>query len=203
MPFGLTAPMPVITTRRFIDVPLGSIGWNYMDAAGAARTRWKLRHLLAGLEAGTLGAVYMMIWFMAGSGLVRRSIWDIPNLFATTFYGPVAYQEQYLRSSWSGVALIVLICGLGGVLWGLVWRDDHQPFLTLFGAIAGLAVYFIFFDYIWKHVNPLLPLYGPLRQLQIGYVVWGMALARSPRFSRALAGASQEAVEISSGELIR
>ena len=139
-----------------------------MDAADAETTRVKLRHLLAGLEAGMLGAIYMIVWLMLGSRLARRSIWDIPNLFATTFYGPMAYEGQYFRSSWSGVALIVAICGLGGMLWGLVWRDDRQPFLTLFGGIGGLAVYFLFFDFVWKWVNPEIPMYAPLRQLQIG-----------------------------------
>jgi hypothetical protein len=177
-----------------------------MDAADAETTRVKLRHLLAGLEAGMLGAIYMIVWLMLGSRLARRSIWDIPNLFATTFYGPMAYEGQYFRSSWSGVALIVAICGLGGMLWGLVWRDDRQPFLTLFGAIAGLAVYFVFFDFIWKWVNPEIPMYAPFRQLQIGYILWGMALGRSTQFSQAIAkadGAPQEAFEVKSGGAIR
>lgn len=176
-----------------------------MDAADAETTRVKLRHLLAGLEAGMLGAIYMIVWLMLGSRLARRSIWDIPNLFATTLYGPMAYQAQYFRSSWTGVALIVAICGLGGMLWGLVWRDERQPFLTLFGAIAGLAVYFLFFDFVWKWVNPEIPMYAPFRQLQIGYILWGMALARSPQFSRAIAkanGAPHEAFEARSGEVI-
>jgi hypothetical protein len=195
--------MPVITTRRFIDPrhPPGvsdhfafwlpaSIGWNYMDAADAETTRVKLRHALAGLEAGVLGASYMIVWLMLSSRLTGRSVWDIPNLFATTFYGQIAYQEQYFRSSLSGLALLVAICGIGGTLWGLVWRDDRQPFLTLFGAIAGLAVYFLFFDLVWPHANPLIPIYAPFRQIQIGYVLWGMALGRSPLYSRAIAIAS-------------
>ncbi len=153
-----------------------------------------------------LGALYMSVWLMLGSRLARRSIWNIPNLFATTFYGPIAYRDQYFRGSWSGVALIVAICGLGGMLWALVWRDDRQPFLTLFGAMAGLAVYFLFFDFIWKWVNPEIPMYAPFRQLQIGYILWGIALARSPQFSRSIAkanGAPHDAAEVRSGEAIR
>ena len=158
-----------------------------MDAADAETTRVKLRHALAGLEAGVLGASYMIVWLMLSSRLTGRSVWDIPNLFATTFYGQIAYQEQYFRSSLSGLALLVAICGIGGTLWGLVWRDDRQPFLMLFGAIAGLAVYFLFFDLVCPHANPLIPIYAPFRQIQIGYVLWGMALGRSPLYSRAIA----------------
>ena len=88
-----------------------------MDAADAETTRVKLRHALAGLEAGVLGASYMIVWLMLSSRLTGRSVWDIPNLFATTFYGQIAYQEQYFRSSLSGLALLVAICGIGGTLW--------------------------------------------------------------------------------------
>jgi len=168
-----------------------------MNAADAQRTRMKPRHLLAGLEAGVLGAVYMMVWLMAGSRLSRRSIWDIPNLFATAFYGPNAYQTQYLRSSWSGVALLLIVCGMGGMLWGLCWRDERQPFLAFFGAVTGLAVYFVLFDLVWTRTNPLIPLYAPVRLVQIGFMIWGIALARSPKYSRQIES------EGKSGEAIR
>jgi hypothetical protein len=158
-----------------------------MDAADAGKTHKSLRHALGGLEAGVTGALLMIVWTMAASLLSRRSIWTIPNLYATTFYGARAYENQFLRSSWSGMALIVAICGFGGMLWGVIVKDQSRPFLALFGAFAGLAVYFLFFAVIWLHANPLIPLYAPARQTQIGFVLWGLALARSPRFSRGVA----------------
>jgi hypothetical protein len=147
----------------------------------------KPRHALAGLQAGVLGALLMVLWLMGCSRYLRRSAWEIPNLFATSFYGSAAYQGQYLRSSWTGIALIVAVGGLGGVLWGVLWRENRPPFLPLIGAAAGIALYLISFDVIWKHTNPLIPLYAPLRQVQVGYLIWGLTLARSPRFSRAIA----------------
>jgi hypothetical protein len=177
-----------------------------MDAPAAETSRLKPRHWLAGLEAGVLGAIFMILWLMLGSSLTRRSIWEIPNLFATTFYGSRVYQEQYLRSSWSGVSAILAICGLVGMLWGIVWRDDRPAFLPVFGGLAGLAVYFLIFDLVLQRVNPLVPLYAPLRMIQIGCVIWGMTLAKSPKFSRriaAAAGSHYTAAEISSGEVIR
>src|ERR1043166_851100 len=112
-----------------------------MDAIRAETTRIRPRHLLAGLQAGVLGALFMIVWFMLGSRLARRSMWEIPNLLATTFYGSSVYQEQYLRSSWSGVAVILAVCGFGGIVWGMVFRDRRPPFLAFIGALAGLAVY--------------------------------------------------------------
>jgi hypothetical protein len=173
----------------------------------ARRTHFTLRHTLAGLEAGVAGALFMIVWSMLGSVWTRRSIWMILNLYATTFYGSRVYVNQFTRGSWSGVALMVLICGIGGVLWGVIWRDGRRPFLALFGAVTGLLVYYVLFNLILRSTNPLIPLYAPERQMQIGYILWGMALSRSPLYSRRIAEAMspaspQEAEEIRSGEVI-
>ncbi|HKD08639.1 MAG TPA: hypothetical protein VKB79_22240 [Bryobacteraceae bacterium] len=146
----------------------------------------KPRHALAGLQAGVLGALFTILWLMGCSRYLRRSAWDIPNLFATSFYGAAAYQQQYLRTSWTGVAMIVAIGGLGGALWGIVCRENRPPLLPLVGAAVGLGLYFVSFDVIWKQINPMIPLYAPLRQVQVGYLIWGLALSRSPRFARAI-----------------
>ncbi|HVW83521.1 MAG TPA: hypothetical protein VHB50_02525 [Bryobacteraceae bacterium] len=182
-----------------------------MDAANAGKTRVALRHVLAGLEAGVLGALWMFVWLILGSAWSRRSVWALPNLFATTFFGPDVYRNQYLGSSWTGVALLLTTCGLAGMLWGMLWRDNPKPWLALAGALTGLMVYFLLFDIILRRTNPLIFLYAPDRQLQIAYVFWGLALARSPRYSRRIAlatgefdaTAAPEPVEIRSGELIR
>ncbi len=165
-----------------------------MDAASADKTHGPLRHTLAGLEAGIVGALLMILWSMAGSLWSRRSIWAIPNLYATTFYGSRVYTNQFVRNSWSGIALMLAVCGLGGVAWGLLgnffWKfspaERRKPFLTLIGAMAGLLLYYILFSAILRHWAPLLPLYAPEPETQIGYVIWGLALARSPAYADAI-----------------
>ncbi|MDE3198690.1 MAG: hypothetical protein KGN84_20250 [Acidobacteriota bacterium] len=177
-----------------------------MHEPAAELSRLKPRHWLGGLEAGVLGGIYMILWLMLGSSMLGRSVWNIPNLFATTFYGSRVYREEYLPASWSGIAVILAICGLVGILWGLVWREDRPAFLPLFGALVGLAVYFLIFDVVLQRVNPLVSVYAPLRLIQIGCVIWGMTLAKSPVFSRRIGealGADYPAVEIGSGEVIR
>src|SRR5438046_1685631 len=96
-PLGLTAPIPVITTRRFISprpgprpqaalpFPTRQYRLEVMFAANEGRSHVGLRHALAGLQAGMLGALVMLACLMAGSLLGRRSVWVVPNLFATTF----------------------------------------------------------------------------------------------------------------------
>jgi hypothetical protein len=174
-----------------------------------------LRHALAGLQAGVLGALVLVACLMIGSLWNGRSVWVVPNLFATTFFGSDVYRNQLLRTSWTGIALTVVAYGALGAFWGCIWRDQRKPWLGLYGAVAGLCAYFLLYGAVWRHVNPLLTLYAPDRQLQLGHVLWGIVLARSPLYSRRIAdsvrnqtppppGVQDVAVqEVSSGEVIR
>ncbi len=152
------------------------------------RHGFDLRHALAGLQAGVLGSLALFACVMVGSLWEGRSIWVVPNLFATTFFGSDVYRNHLMRTSWTGIALIVAVYGVLGALWGSIWRDERtSSWLTLYGAIAGLGVYFVFYSFLWRHVNPLIALYAPDRQLQLGHVLWGMVLARSPVYARRIA----------------
>jgi hypothetical protein len=181
-----------------------------MDAAAGRGTQhhWiQTRHALAGLQAGMVGALAIILWTDLAAAWGRRSFWMVPNLYATTFYGSRVYVNQFTRGSWSGLAMMIAICGVAGTIWGVIWRDQARPFLTLCGAVAGLLFYYFLFDLVLKHTSPLVPLYAPERQIQIGYVIWGLALARSPLYSRRIArsmiGQAAEGEEIRSGEVIR
>ena len=180
-----------------------------MFAANESSSRPGLRHALAGLQAGVYGALVMLACLMIGSLWDRRSVWVVPNLIATTFFGSDAYRNQFLRTSWAGVAFIVAVYGLLGMVWGCIWGDARKQWLTFYGALAGLAVYFVSHDFLWKHVNPLMTLYAPDQQLELGHVLWGLFLARSPRYSRRIAEATVESAlpeavhEVRSGEVIR
>lgn len=137
----------------------------------------------------------MLACLMTGSVLDRRSIWVVPNLFASTFYGSDVYLDRYLHTTWSGLALFMAIYGLLGTLWGCLWRDESRQWLTFYGGIFGLAVYYAFFHFIWKRVNPLMTLYAPDQQLELGHIIWGMVLARSPRYARHIAASREHRVE--------
>src|SRR5438105_13661514 len=117
-----------------------------MDAANESGSRLQWRHALGGLEAGVLGALAILACLMIGSLWDHKSIWVVPNLFATTFYGSNAYRNQLVRTTWSGVALVVAVYGVLGMMWGCIWRDERKRWLGLYGAILGLAVYFVFYD---------------------------------------------------------
>ena len=181
-----------------------------MDPANASSTRTTPRHALAGLQAGVLGAVAMFAWLTIASVWNHRSVWTVPNLFSTTFFGSGAYRNEFLRTSASGIALMLTIYGLAGLVWGLLWGflygEERKPFIVLSGVVTGLLVYFLFFDFVWKHANPVIILYAPDRQLEVGHMLWGFVLARFPKYSRRIAEANFEstadaASEVSGGEL--
>ena len=162
------------------------------EAPSALRRKpgW-LIHALAGLQAGVVGVIWMFGCFVAAALWGGSGIWSVPNLFSTVFYGDYAYQNEFLRTTWAGSALIVVVYGLIGVVWGCFWKDRRRPLLSVYGALTGLAVYYFFFNLVWIHADPLIPLYAPVRQLQVAHILWGAALAKSPVYSARIAAAGK------------
>jgi hypothetical protein len=161
-----------------------------VGAEARVRRPGMLTYAFAGLEAGITGILWMFGCFFVASYWSSSGLWSVPNLFATVFYGDYAYEGDFRRSTWAGIALIVVIYGLLGLLWGCFWKENRKPLLSFYGAMAGLAVYFIFFNFIWTHLNPLIPLYAPVRQLEVAHILWGAALAGSPGYARRIAVAT-------------
>src|SRR3569832_1923212 len=81
-------------------------------------TTLRFRHALGGLQASVAGVLVMFAYLMVASLWHGRSIWVVPNLFSTTFFGSDAYRNQLLKTSWAGLALTVPFYGLLGVVWG-------------------------------------------------------------------------------------
>lgn len=140
-------------------------------------------YAMAGLQAGVTGVFWMLGCFAVAAFWGGHSLWAVPNLFSTVFYGEDVAQDEFLRSSWAGLALIVFIYGVLGVVWGWWWKGERKPLLTIFGALTGLVTYYLFFGLIWPYAVPVMALYAPVRQLQVAHILWGVALANSPVYS--------------------
>jgi hypothetical protein len=166
-----------------------------MQLASLSDSRVWLGRALAGLQAGVLGSLVMLLFLMLGSVWSGRSVWNLPNLLATAFAGPDAYRNHYTRTTPGGIALIVVIYGLLGVCWGLMAGKNQPKWLPLAGLAAGLAVYEIFFGLIWKQTRPLIALYAPDRQLMAAHLLWGVLLTRSVPFLRALRSSPESRYE--------
>src|SRR5206468_8459879 len=104
----------------------------------------KIKLAMAGVEAGVLGGLIMMAWLAMLSLLQGRSVWSIPNLLASTFYGEAALRHGFRWATLSGVALHVIVSALAGVLFGMaVSGIVGRGKVMALGVAAGVAWYFL------------------------------------------------------------
>lgn len=151
---------------------------------------------LAGIQAGVVGALTLVGYLALDSAWHRRSVWTVPNLFASTFYGESAYRQGFHVRTSAGIALFVVVYGLLGALFGLVMRDHGSPLrVAMLGLIYGTGWFFLSFDWLWKHVNPLVPLYSPDRAMLVGHLLYGIMLGgRFPAYRKEMSGVRQPEV---------
>lgn len=148
-----------------------------MSSGNGARPNWLLA--LAGIQAGVGGTLVLLGYLALDSAWHRRSIWLVPNLLATTFYGESAYQPRFGARTGTGLALLLVLYGLLGALFGLVVRDQGSRLrATVLGLIFGTGWFFLSFDVLWKYVNPVVRLYSPDRAMLVGHLLYGGLLGR-------------------------
>jgi hypothetical protein len=144
--------------------------------------------VLAGIQAGIVGALILLGYLALDSKWHRRSIWTVPNLLASTFYGESAYGPDFGGRTTAGLALLLVIYGVLGAVFGLVVRDQgSRARVVLLGLIYATAWFFLSFDVLWKHVNPLVHIYSPDRAMLIGHLLYGGVLGgRFPAYLRSV-----------------
>src|SRR6266567_3487256 len=138
MPFGLTAPIPVMTTRRMDLLCLFSgrrYRLNLMNASMERRPASALAVFLAGLQAGTIAVLWMLAWMGVSAMWQRRSFWSAVNLMASILAGNSAIRNGFASSTWSGLALYLLIYSLLGAAFAVLVRDRFTGLGTLLIAI--------------------------------------------------------------------
>lgn len=139
--------------------------------------------MLVGLQSGTLAALAMLGWLAMASALYRRSIWSVPNILASTFYGDSALRNGFVSTTISGIALYFVIYGLFGALFGLAVQHRWRPLrITFIAVAASLGWYYLSFGLIWKSLNPLVVLYTHDQPMLIGHIIYGVLLGRYPVF---------------------
>src|ERR1700674_3163072 len=120
----------------------------------------KVLQAVAGVESGILGGALMLVWLGLLSFLQGRSIWSIPNLLASTFYGEAALRRGFRWTTLSGIALHLIMAAMAGLVFGLaVGGIASRSRVMLLGLAAGMTWYFLGLDVFWKHVNPIVPPY--------------------------------------------
>src|SRR6266568_6236921 len=148
----------------------------------------KINLAMAGVEAGILGGLFMMLWLAILSLLQGRSVWSVPNLLASTFYGEAALRRGFRWTTLSGVALHVIVSAMAGLLFGLaVGGIVNRGRVMLLGLAAGVAWYFLSLGVFWNYVNPMVPLYTRGGGMLLAHVGMGFFLGSFPKFLQALA----------------
>src|SRR6058998_3738901 len=121
----------------------------------------KINLAMAGVEAGILGGLFMMLWLAFLSLLQGRSVWSIPNLLASTFYGEEALRRGFRWTTLSGLALHLIVSAAAGLLFGLAVSriTSRGRRVMLLGLAAGVVWYFVSLGVFWRYLNPMVPLY--------------------------------------------
>lgn len=147
---------------------------------------------LAGLQAGMLGALAMLLWFGIDSSWDGRSFWREENLFASCFYGNDAARAGFGFRTMPGIALFLIVYSLLGCIFGLLLRDRFRPIRAfLMAEIFAIGWYYISFHALWKSALPLVYLFSADRPTIVGHLIYGVCLAQFREYLRsANAGAA-------------
>lgn len=147
----------------------------------------RLNILLAGLEAGIIGGTTMLAWLAVVSLWHGRSVWSIPNLLASTFFGEDTLRRGFRLSTLSGLSLHLLISAALGIVFSLATsRLGGRGRIMLLGIASALAWYFLGFEYLWRHINPLVLLYSPSIGMLFAHVAFGVCIGLYPNCLDAL-----------------
>ncbi len=138
---------------------------------------------LAGLQAGMLGAIWMLAWLGLSAAWQNRSFWTAGNLMATAFYGGAAIRPEFTRETFSGLALYLLIYSLLGAFFAVAVRDSlPRSRATLLSIVFALSWYYVSFRLIWRTFLPLVFLLHATNATVLGHVIYGAVLGRFPLY---------------------
>src|SRR5580693_5267323 len=152
-----------------------------MDDTTEARVPAAFSTPLAGLQAGMLGALWMLAWLGVSSAWQNQGFWNSENLFATAFYGSDAVRSDFSVKTVPGLALYLLLYSLLGGLFALALRGrPRSGRLTLAGILFSLGWFYISFHVLWKSAMPLVYLLYPDRQTVVGHLIFGACIGRFP-----------------------
>ena len=143
----------------------------------------KVFQAMAGVESGVLGGAFMLVWLGLLSLVQGGSIWSVPNLLASTFYGEAALRRGFRWTTLSGIALHLIMAAMAGLVFGLaVGGIASRSRVMLLGLAAGMSWYFLGLDIFWKHVNPIVPPYFQGGGMLLAHLGLGYFLGSFPKY---------------------
>jgi len=153
-----------------------------MDAAARSQVaKLRLATFLAGLEGGTVGVLWMLMWLGVSSVWQQRSFWAPENLMATAFDRSSTLAPDFTWATCAGLALYVLIYSVLGAAFssGLGDRVPRRRVMLL-AVIFAIAWYYFSFRWTFKLTLPLVALLHVERTTLVGHLLYGTMLGRYP-----------------------
>ncbi|MCS7023843.1 MAG: hypothetical protein NZV14_03495 [Bryobacteraceae bacterium] len=146
-----------------------------------------LPRLLAGLEAGILGGLLILLWFLLLSYLGFRSPWGLFNLIASSLQQRATWGLALSSSTWTGLAAHTFACGCLGMFLGwVIPKPSTGRRLSLTAFVFGVIVSLMVYEFFWMRYVPLLGDYVRPLAAAISHLLFGLALAQFPKFYHAL-----------------
>ena len=143
----------------------------------------RLDRALAGLQAGTVGVLNMLLWLGVCSVWRHESFWTGPNVLADAFYQSGTFHAGLEWSTAFGVALYILLYGVLGTLFALAaGRPMTRLRLGLIAMAFGLGWYWITYRWLWRAAAPLAALLHGGHAAMLGHLLYGALLGRFPRY---------------------
>jgi hypothetical protein len=145
--------------------------------------------LLAGLEAGMVGALWMLAWLGISATWQQRSFWSPENLMATAFDRNATLPPGFRAATCAGLALYLLMYSLLGAVFAAAVRDRvPRSRVMLLSVTFALAWYYFSFRWAFKFTMPLVALLHVERSTMLGHLVYGTILGRYPVYAERLVG---------------
>jgi hypothetical protein len=155
-----------------------------MDTASQREvSKLRLATFLAGLEAGTVGVLWMLAWLGVSSMWQQRSFWAPENLMATAFDRNSNLAPVFTWATCAGLALYILNYSLLGAAFSSLVRDRvPQRRVMLLAVIFALCWYYFSFRWAFKLALPLVALLHVEHATLVGHLLYGTMLGRFPLY---------------------
>jgi hypothetical protein len=148
--------------------------------AAAERAPRTVDTFLAGLQAGTLGVLWMLAWMGSISAWQRRSFWTPENLIASAFHPNDSIRVDFGWGAVTGLALYLLLYGLlgGGFAMLVARRQLRAVRVTLLALAFALAWHLFSFFLFWKAVSPAIVYLRTELSTVVGHIIYGIFVGR-------------------------
>lgn len=143
--------------------------------------------LLAGLESGILGALFMIAWFAFDSLIERQYWWAMLNLWGASVYHNQVFSMGFGSATLAGASTHFFLHGAAGALWSLIaGRMSNYWLHLLYSFAAAAGCYLLLMHGFWPIVAPVVSRVTPTAPTLLAYFLFGAAISRTAHRARQL-----------------